>query len=424
MRLIDEQEALALDRDSPLSRFRSEFCLPHDAAGRDLLYFCGNSLGLMPRRARAIVTEELDDWAEHAVEGHFRALRPWFSYHEQFREAAAQLVGALPSEVVMMNSLTVNLHLMLATFFRPQGERRAILMEEGAFPSDLYAVQSQLQWHGLDPERDLIVARPRDGEDLLRREDIERLLERDGPRIALMLFGGVHYYTGQWFEMKTLTQAAQRQGIVCGWDLAHAAGNVPLSLHDWNVDWAAWCSYKYLNAGPGAVAGCFVHERHGNNTTLPRFGGWWGNDPATRFEMRAQRRFIPRQGADGWQLSNPPILSLAPLLASLQLFQAAGIDALREKSLQLTGALEALIEALPNRPFGVITPRDPAQRGAQLSLRIDGDAAAFQHRLQARGVIADRRDPDVIRLAPAPLYNSFHEVWRLAAILAELGASA
>ena len=424
MRLQSEQQAQELDRLDPLHRFRAEFSFPHDEAGREVLYFCGNSLGLMPRGARRLVEEELVDWAEHAVEGHFRARRPWFSYHEQFRAATARLVGALPSEIVVMNALTVNLHLMLATFFRPQGERRAILMEEGAFPSDLYAVQSQLAWHGLDPVRDLIVARPRDGEDLLRCEDIESLLQREGARIALMLFGGVQYYTGQWFPMKQLTAAAQQQGIVCGWDLAHAAGNVPLALHEWNVDWAAWCSYKYLNAGPGAVAGCFVHERHGNNTALPRFGGWWGNDPATRFEMRTHRQFEPRAGADGWQLSNPPILAMAPLLASLELFQAAGIDALRAKSLQLTGALEAMIDALPARPFHVITPRDASQRGAQLSLRIDGDAAEFQRRLQARGVIADRRDPDVIRLAPAPLYNSFHDIWRLAGILAEVGAKA
>lgn len=412
--------ARRLDEEDPLRALRDEFCFPVDTRGEPLLYFCGNSLGLMPRAARAAVLQEVDDWSQFAVEGHFRARTPWFSYHEQFRDSGARLVGAWPGEVVMMNSLTVNLHLMLCSFYRPTAARRAIVIEDGAFPSDLYAVSSQIEHHGGDPARDLIVARPREGEDLLRTEDLEALLAREGARVAVLLLGGVHYYTGQWHDMARLTAAAQQHGIIVGWDLAHAAGNVPLALHDWNVDFAVWCSYKYLNAGPGAVAGCFVHLRHGADLTRPRLAGWWGNDPTTRFQMASERQFVPRVGADGWQLSNPPILSLAPLAASLALFDRVGMAALRYKSLRLTALLEQRIDALPHRPFSVITPREPARRGAQLSLRVQGSARTFLEQLRQRGVIADEREPDVIRIAPAPLYNSFADVWRLTEILGQV----
>jgi kynureninase len=415
--LPEEAFAGHLDARDPLAHFRERFLIPRCADGSPVIYFCGHSLGLQPRAVRELLHQELDDWATLAVEGHFKGKTPWYSYHEVFREAGARLVGALPGEVVMMNSLTVNLHLMLATFYRPTAERHQILIDEPAFPSDLYAVQSQLRHHGYDPAEALVALRPRDGEHLIRTEDAEELLARHGQQAAVMLLNGVNYLTGQWFDLERLAGAAQRQGCVVGLDLAHAAGNVPLRLHDWNVDFAVWCSYKYLNSGPGAVAGGFVHERHGRNLDLPRFAGWWGNDPATRFQMPAQ--FVPRPGADGWQVSNPPILALAPLRASLALFDEAGMAALRAKSECLTGYLQYLLDQLPPGRFDVITPREPARRGCQLSILVAERAHALLHALEEKGVVCDFREPNVIRVAPVPLYNSFHEVWRFVHLLAQ-----
>ncbi len=419
---FDATEGFAkrLDERDPLAPLRDRFALP-SRAEVPVLYFNGNSLGLMPKAARELVADELDDWAAMAVEAHFAGKTPWFSYHETLRAPSARLVGALADEVVTMNGLTVNLHLMMATFFRPEGSRRKILIEDGAFPSDTYAAQTQLVLHGIDPGEGLIRVAPRPGETLLRTEDLIELIERRGSEIAVVLLPGVQYYTGQFLDIAAVTKAARRRGCVAGWDLAHAAGNVPLKLHDWDVDFAAWCSYKYLNAGPGAIAGCFVHERHAKNQALPRMGGWWGNDPATRFRMHDQRDFVPRPGADGWQLSNPPILAMAPLRASLAIFDEAGMDALRRKSVVLTGYLEWLLDQAPHQRFEVITPQSPGERGCQLSLRILDRPAETLHALEALGVIGDFRPPDVVRVAPVPLYNTFHEVWRFVHLLQSAG---
>ena len=412
-----EQHALELDAADPLRQYRDQFHLPARPDGTSWIYFVGNSLGLMPRGARAIVLQELDDWAALGVEGHFHGKTPWFSYHEVFREGGARLVGGRPGEVVMMNSLTVNLHLMLATFYRPVAGRSTIVTEDCSFPSDTYALETHIRHRGFDPATSVHVIRPRARESLLRTEDIVELIDRRGAEIALVMLGGVNYYTGQLFDLEQIAAAARAQGCAVGFDLAHAAGNAELQLHDWNVDFAVWCSYKYLNAGPGAVAGCFVHERHGSNLDLPRLAGWWGNAPDSRFLMHLNEHFVPQAGADGWQVSNPPILSLAPLQASLALFDEAGMPALRQKSLALTGFLERLIdECVPGR-VEVISPRDPAARGCQLSLRVKGGGKELFERIQAAGVLCDYRNPDVIRVAPVPLYNTFHEVWRFARIL-------
>ncbi len=414
----DEAFALDLDAQDPLRRYREQFLIPPHADGTPLIYFCGHSLGLQPRAVRGLIEQELDDWARLGVEGHFRGRTPWYEYHEQFRESGARLVGGLPSEVVLMNSLTVNLHLLLATFYRPAGRRRKLLIDEPAFPSDLYAAQTHLVQRGLDPAEALLTVGPRPGEHLLRTEDVEAMLQRHGDEIAVVLLNGVNFLTGQWLDMERLTGAAQARGGVVGYDLAHAAGNVPLRLHDWGADFAAWCSYKYLNSGPGAVAGCFVHERHGRNLALPRLAGWWGTDPATRFRLHEQRAFVPREGADGWQVSNPPILALAPLRAALALFDEAGMPALRAKSERLTGYLEYLLDRLPAGRFEVITPRDPARRGCALSVLVREGGRGLVAVLEREGVVCDFREPDVIRVAPVPLYNTFHEVWRFAQVLA------
>ena len=410
---LSEQDAKALDDADPLARFRDRFELPTAPDGRALVYLNGNSLGLMPKSVRGYVAHELDDWARYGVEGHFHARTPWYGYHETLRDPLARLVGALPSEVVAMNSLTVNLHLMMATFYRPTASRHAILIEEHAFPSDLYAAQSQARLHGLDPASSVIVA-PEDA--------IRETIGRRGSEIAVVLLSGVQYYTGRCFDMIEITRAGRAAGCVVGWDLAHAAGNVVLRLHDWDVDFAAWCSYKYLNAGPGAIAGCFVHERHAQNVDLPRMGGWWGNDPETRFRMHLNETFVPRATADGWQLSNPPILAMAPLRASLEIFVEAGMGELRSKSLRLTAFFEALLDAVPGSPFELLTPRDPEARGCQLSLRVKDRPRERFAALEAAGVVADFRPPEVIRVAPVPLYNSVHDVWRAATALAEVGA--
>jgi kynureninase len=420
---LDERRAIELDDSDELPTLRERFHIPPAGGGRfaRAAYFAGNSLGLQPKALRERLTAELDDWARLGVEGHGEAARPWVSYHELLREPAARLVGALPAEVVVMNSLTVNLHLMMVSFYRPTRARHAILIEDSAFPSDSYAVRSQAAFHGYDPDESVIRLRPREGESSLRSEDVIEFLAREGGRISLVLLGAVNYYSGEYLDLPAITSAGRAAGAVVGWDLAHAAGNVPLRLHDWGVDWAAWCSYKYLNSGPGALAGAFVHERHLADRSLPKFAGWWSTDPSTRFRMAAT--VTPVDTADAWQLSNPPILAMAPVLASLEMFDSIGIDALRAKSRRLTGYLESLLDGVGDgRAIEVITPRHPERRGAQLSVRIsDVDAATVTAQLRRRhGVFADARQPDVIRLAPVPLYCTFHDCWRAATALAEV----
>lgn len=411
--------AAALDAADPLAGFAEEFHHPYDSAGRKILYFGGHSLGLQPKSAATMLEQELADWRRLGVLGHHNAVRPWIPYHEHAAPALAELVGALKSEVVAMNSLTVNLHLMMVSFFRPAAARSKVLIESSAFPSDRYAVVSQLEFHGLNAAQNLIEIQPRDGERTLRTEDLIDRIEREGSSLALVLLPGVQYLSGQSLDLEPLIAAARRVGAVVGLDLAHAIGNTPMRLHDWNPDFAVWCSYKYLNAGPGAVGGCFVHERHGRNFKLPRLAGWWGHNQADRFLY--DREFDPMDGAPGWQISNPPILSTAPLLASLEIFQRAGMLALRKKSIALTGFMQRLIEQRLARRVEIITPSDPQQRGSQLSLRIMRPAAAAKRSLATlteAGLIGDWREPDVLRLAPVPLYNSFADVFDAVDILA------
>ena len=413
-------EAADLDAADSLAGFAQQFHHPHDAAGRKLLYFGGHSLGLQPKSAADMIEQELADWRRLGVLGHHDATRPWIPYHERAAPALADLAGALQSEVVAMNSLTVNLHLMMVSFFRPSGARNKVLIESSAFPSDRYAMVSQLQFHGLNAAEHLIEIAPRAGERNLRTEDVLERIEREGPRLALVLLPGVQYLTGQLLDMETLIGAARRVGAAAGVDLAHAIGNTPLRLHDWNCDFAVWCSYKYLNAGPGAVGGCFVHERHGRDFERPRFAGWWGHNKAERFLY--DPKFDPIEGAQGWQISNPPILSTAPLLASLEIFQRAGMPALRKKSIALTGFMQRLIEQRLPTSVEIITPGASEQRGCQLSLRIARPAAEAKQCLEhltAAGVIGDWREPDVLRLAPIPLYNSFADVFAAVEILAQ-----
>ncbi len=415
----EEAFARQLDAADPLRGWRDSFLLPQRPDGRTAVYFCGHSLGLQPKTVRDLLDEELDAWARLGVDAHFGGPTPWYGYHEIFRETGARLVGARPGEVVMMNSLTVNLHLMMVTFYRPAGRRCKIVVDEPAFPSDLYAVQSQIRLHGLDPAETLLPLRPRPGEHCLRTEDIVGVIEERGPEIALVLLNGVNFFTGQALDLPAITAAAQRQGCRVGFDLAHAAGNLVLQLHDWNVDFAVWCSYKYLNSGPGAVAGCFVHETHGRDLARPRLAGWWGNDPATRFRMHLQPEFIPHPGAHGWQISNPPILAMVPLRASLAIFDQVGMPALRTKSERLTGYLQFLLDQLPPGRFEVITPRDPARRGCMLSILIHERPRELLQALEREGVVCDFREPNVIRVAPVPLYNTYGEVWAFARLLRE-----
>jgi len=410
--------ALQLDAEDPLRRFREKFHLPLGNDGEPLIYFAGNSLGLMPKSARQVVEEELDNWAKFGVDAHHAAGTPWYSYHETLRKPVARLIGAKPVEVICMNSLTVNLHLMMATFYRPTKSRFKILMEEPAFPSDTYAIKTQIVHHGLDPKEALVLAHPRKGESTIRIEEIVDLIEKHAGKIAVVIIGAVNFFTGQLFDIPAITSAAQRHGIVVGFDLAHAIGNVPLELHDWNVDFAVWCSYKYLNAGPGAIAGAFVHERHATNTKLPRLAGWFGNDPNTRFRLHLEPNFIPVPSADGWQISNPPIFSMAPLRASLAIFdEAGGMEPLRAKSIKLTGYLQFLLEQNSSKRFTVITPRQTNARGCQLSIFAHEHAKELFRNLEVAGVKCDFREPNVIRVAPTPLYNTFHEVWLFAQIL-------
>ncbi|GIV31490.1 MAG: kynureninase [Saprospiraceae bacterium] len=410
--------ARQMDAEDPLRQWRAHFYFPRHE-GREVWYFCGNSLGLQPRGVAEILLEELEHWRMYGVEGHFKGKRPWMYYHKFLLPQTAALVGAKEEEVVVMNTLTTNLHLLMVTFYRPTAERFKIIMEAGAFPSDQYAVETQVRWHGFDPEEAVVEVCPRPGEETLRTEDILATIERHGDQTALVLFGGVNYYTGQFFDLKAITEAAHAEGAYAGFDLAHAAGNVPLQLHDWGVDFACWCSYKYLNSGPGGPSGIFIHERHGNDTSLPRFGGWWGHDEETRFLM--QKGFKPMRGAAGWQLSNAQIMAFAPHLVSLDIFHQVGMEALRAKSLLLTGYLEYLLNKIneERQRFRIITPADPAQRGCQLSIAAGAAGKGLFEYLSKRGVVADWREPEVIRVAPVPLYNSFEDVWHLARLMRE-----
>ncbi|MGQ0628310.1 MAG: kynureninase [Phycisphaerales bacterium] len=429
---LTEASARREDDRDPLRAARALFHIPPASCvtGRsedahESIYLAGNSLGCQPRGVRAAIEQELLDWERLGVEGHIHGRHPWLPYHEELRASAARLVGALPAEVVVMNSLTVNLHLLMASFYRPTRERFKIVIEDSCFPSDSYAVQSQAAFHaplaGFDAQHAIIRLRPRAGEETLRTEDAIAEINRHGPSVALVMLGGVNYLTGQWFDMPAITRAAHAAGAKVGWDLAHAAGNVPLDLHGLGADFAAWCSYKFLNGGPGALAGVFVHERHLADRSLPQFAGWWGVDPATRFRMGPD--FVPVASADRYQLSNPPIFSMTPVRVSLEIFDRFGMAALRAKSRRLTAYLEALLDAIPGRPARSITPRDPEQRGAALSLVFAKGAKEAMDELKRAGVVCDFREPNVIRAAPVPLYTSFHDVWCFAEILRRTFAS-
>jgi kynureninase len=418
----DENFAKQLDADDPLRSFREKFHLPLRKNGEPLIYFAGNSLGLMPKSARDVIEEELDNWAKYGVEAHHTAGTPWYSYHESLREPTARLVGAKPLEVICMNSLTVNLHLMMATFYGPTKTRFKVLMEDPAFPSDTYAVKTQIIHHGLDPNDALILARPREGEFVIRTEDVIELIEKHRDQLAVIVIAAVNFFSGQVVDIPALAAAARKHGIIIGIDFAHAIGNVPLKADDWDIDFAVWCSYKYLNGGPGAIGGAFVHERHATNTKLPRLAGWFGNDPNTRFRLHLEPDFIPVSSADAWQISNPPIFSAAPLRASLAIFgEAGGMEPLRKKSVKLTGYLEFLLKSEPEgrlkKSCEIITPPENHWRGCQLSILTNDYPKQFFKMVQDAGVKCDFREPNVIRVAPTPLYNTFHEVWRFAQIL-------
>jgi len=401
--------AQSLDQADELKSYRDQFIFPQHE-GKDVYYFTGNSLGLQPRKAQQYILEELEDWGKYGVEGHFLARRNWFGYHHFLTKKAAKIVGAKTEEVAIMNTLSVNLNLLMVSFYRPAAKRTKIMMEAAAFPSDHYAVQQQVRFHGLNPSEHIILLHPREGEYCIRTEDVLNKIDENKDELALVMLGGVNYYTGQFFDIKTITQKAHNVGAIAGYDLAHAAGNIVLNLHDWKVDFACWCSYKYLNSGPGGVASIFVHEKHGNNPDLPRFAGWWGNEENDRFLMKSE--FIPAKGASGWQQSNAQIFSMAAHLASLELFEEAGMDKLRQKSEALTGYLEQLLQNIPQ--INIITPTAPAERGCQLSLTaLDKPKELFKY-LQENGVITDWREPDVIRVAPVPMYNKFEDCWILA----------
>ncbi|MEJ2595702.1 MAG: kynureninase [bacterium] len=401
--------ARRMDQEDKLAPFRKEFFVPPHSDGSSSIYFCGNSLGLQPDSVQSYIQQELDDWKNLGVEGHVHGKNPWLSYHELLTEPMARIVGAKPLEVVFMNTLTTNLHLLMATFYKPTAERYKILIESDAFPSDRYAIASQIKWHGYDPADALVVAHPGSRDVLIDHAEWDEVMEREGDKIALILIGGLNYYTGQFFDLKYIAELGHRYGCMVGFDLAHAAGNVELQLHDSGADFAAWCSYKYLNAGPGSLGAVFIHERHARNSTLPRLAGWWGHNKATRFNMRYD--FDPLPGAEGWQLSNPPILSMAAIRASLDIFTRATMPALRQKSLRLTGFLEFLLDRVSDERIGIITPRNPMERGCQLSIQVKNTNKRLFELLTEKGVVADWREPDVIRVAPAPLYNTYEEVF-------------
>ncbi|MEE9439758.1 MAG: kynureninase [Saprospiraceae bacterium] len=407
--------ALIMDAKDPLCKFRDKFYLPSKDDGTPYIYLCGNSLGLQPKSTKSALGQELLDWQNLGVEGHFEAKTPWMPYHEFLTNAMAKVVGAKPIEVVVMNTLSVNLHLMMVSFFRPKGKRNKILIEFDAFPSDKYAVESQLKFHGIDPEEGLIQLKAREGEELIRIEDIEATINKHGDELALIMIGNTNYYTGQFFDMKRITSLGHKVGSKVGFDCAHGAGNVNLNLHDSGADFAVWCTYKYMNSGPGSLGGCFVHERHAYDKTLPRFAGWWGHNKSTRFKMRDG--FDPIPGVEAWQLSNPPILSMAAIMASLIIFEEAGMENLRKKAILLTGYLEYLVDQIPGSQIKIITPRDISQRGSQLSLQMKNADKTLFDQITKDGVIADWREPDVIRIAPVALYNSFEDVYSFVSIL-------
>ena len=409
--------AKQLDAQDQLHKYKDEFIFPK-VNGKKVIYFTGNSLGLQPIRTKAYVDEVMNDWANLAVEGHFYSEKPWWDYHERFATPLSKIVGAIPSEITVMNTLTVNLHLLMVSFYRPTTNRYKIICEEKAFPSDQYMFQSQVHFHGYKPEDALIEIKRREGEHNIRIEDVLAKIEEVGEELALVLIGGVNYYTGQVFDMKTITEAGHKAGAKVGWDLAHAAGNIKLQLHDWNVDFAAWCSYKYMNSGPGNASGCFIHERHHNNSELPRFAGWWGHNKERRFKMEPV--FDPIHGADGWQISNLPVLSLAPYLASVEMFDEIGMDALISKRDKITSYLEFILHEIGKEAdsnFEVITPSNPAERASQLSVLLHGEGRSLFDYLMKNGVITDWREPNVIRLAPVPLYCSFEDMYHFGQIL-------
>ncbi|MEP7168097.1 MAG: kynureninase [Bacteroidota bacterium] len=419
---MENSLSFARNKDSKdsLKHFREKFLFPKHE-GKDVLYFCGNSLGLQPKTTRAAIEQELDDWAKFGVEGHFNAMHQWFPYHEFLREPMAKVVGAKPEEVVVMNSLTVNLHLLMVSFYRPTKQRYKIICEQSPFPSDQYALASQVAFHGFDPKDAIIELTPNPDSNYISTEHIIQTIQQNKNELALVMIGGVNYYSGQLFDMKNITMAAHLCGAIAGFDLAHAVGNVKLQLHDWNVDFAMWCSYKYLNSGPGSVGGAFIHEKHVKDISIPRFAGWWGNDPATRFTM--PKEFVPVKTADAWQLSNAPVFSMAALKSSLDIFSEAGIDQLVNKSRELTGYLEFIINEINlkfeplNLKLEIITPYNPNERGCQLSLIVKEKGKKIYDYLVRNGAIADWREPDVIRVAPVPLYNSFEDVFLLGQLM-------
>lgn len=408
-----------LDNQDPLKAIRDEFAIPKQGNGDDEIYLCGNSLGLQPKLAAEYVNEELTQWRKLGVKGHFSGDYPWMPYHEFLSQGFADLVGARTSEVVSMNTLTANLHFMMVSFYRPTGQRHKIIIEDHAFPSDHYAVESQIKYHGYDPKESMILLKPRDGEETLRDDDILQAIEQHGDTTALILLPGVQYYTGQVLDMESITKAGHGKGCYVGFDLAHAAGNIPMELHQWGPDFAAWCTYKYLNSGPGSVAGCFVHERHHKDKELPRFAGWWGHDKESRFKM--ENSFVPTESAEAWQLSNPPILSLAAIRGSLAtIAKAGGIEKLRQKSLKLTKYLRDLLESELSDEVNILTPKPEKASGAQLSLTINlhgTDGKTIFDAIEAAGVTCDFRYPNVIRVAPVPQYNSYQDCYRFVDIL-------
>ncbi len=410
--------AQKLDATDPLKRYKDYFHIP-EINNKATIYFTGNSLGLLPKKAQTYVDQEFLDWKNLAVEAHLNAKNPWFYYHHFCEQALAKIVGAKKEEVVAMGSLTSNLHLLMVSFYQPIKDKFKIMIEANAFPSDQYAVESQVRYHGYDPAEAIIEIKPREGEYTLQTEDILQAIDENGEDLATVMFGGVNYLTGQLFDMKMITEAGHRVGAYVGFDLAHAIGNAPLNLHDWNVDFACWCSYKYLNSGPGGVAGIFVHEKHANDQSLPRFAGWWGNEEQTRFQMK--KKFSPQFGAAGWQLSNAPVFHIAIHRASLEIFEKADMENLRTKSETLTAYLEFIITEynaeFPSAPLKIITPSNPSERGCQLSIIAASDGKKIFNALTEAGVVADWREPTVMRMAPVPLYNTFEEVWRLGQIL-------
>ena len=406
------------DTSDSLAHFRNNFHIPKNNSGEELIYLCGNSLGLQPKLTSEYLKDELNDWANLGVEGHTDAKHPWMPYHEFLTQSMAKIVGAKPSEVVIMNTLTTNLHLMMVSFYQPSQTRYKIVIESDAFPSDKYAVESQLKFHGFDPLDGLILWEPREGEELCRLEDLENILSNQGDEIALLMIGSTNYYTGQSFPLKLITELGHKHGCMVGFDLAHGVGNIQPNIHESGADFAVWCTYKYLNSGPGSLGGCFVHERHANNQDLKRFTGWWGHNKETRFNMR--HNFEALSGAEGWQLSNPPILSMAAIRASLDTFENAGFDKLRKKAIELTNYLEYLIDDLNDDRINIITPRNPDERGCQLSIQVKSADKSLHTKLTQAGVISDWREPDVIRVAPVPLYNSFQDVYHFTNRLKEV----